>query len=322
VNLMSALNDTRTLRHLVWTALAALLVLTVIFGGYYIWDRYIHLGDKFPQEENIAHLEQLVRENPQDPEMRLSLAQLYLERRTLSRAIDQSRQILNAYPDRDGALFILGLALIQSEQFEAAIEPLTQFSIIHRASAMAQIDASLEAALYYLGESHLALAQPDQAIPVLLEALTIDRTDADALYQLGVAYAQTGQHEKAIEQLLNTVMFVPDFSEAYNRLAESYTVIGMPENAAYAHGMHAFSVQDYTQARQLLEQVSHKIPDFLPLQVGLGLTYEQLNEFDLARRSFERALEIDGDNFTARHALNRIQQTGIYNQENTIFNVP
>jgi len=313
MNFMSTLNDTQTLRRLVWGTLAALMILSISFGGYYTWDRYLHLGDKSPLEENTAQLEKLVRENPQDPERRLSLAQLYLEQGLPDRAIEQARQILSVYPDRDGALFILGLGLMQTEQYEAAIESLEQFSAIHRASPMAKIDTLLEAALYYLGESYLKSGQPDQAVPVLLEALTIDRTDADALYQLGLAYAQMNQHEKAIEQYMQAVLFVPDYSEAYKRLTESYTALGMPEGIAYAQGMYAFSIQDYTHARQLLEPVSKQMPEFLPVHIGLGLTYEQLGELDLARSSFERALEIDADNFTANYALTRIQQIGVKN---------
>lgn len=308
MSFMNALNDTQVLRRMVWGALVALIVLSISFGGYYTWDRYLHLDDKSPLEDNISHLEKLVRENPQDPERRLSLAQLYLDQGLADRAIEQSRQILNAYPDHDGALLILGLALMQTGQYEAAVESLDQFSTIHRASPMAKIDTLLEAALYYLGESYLKLGQPDQAIPVLLEALTIDRTDADALYQLGLAYAQMNQHEKAVDKYMQTVLFVPDYSEAYERLAESYSALGMPEGIAYAQGMYAFSIQDYTHARQLLEPACKQMPKFLPVHIGLGLTYEQLGELDLARSSFERALEIDADNFTANHALTRIQQ--------------
>jgi tetratricopeptide (TPR) repeat protein len=301
-------NDLRPLKRLVWIAFAILLLLIVAFAGYYYWDRYVHLGDMTPLQRNIQALEKKARENPDDPSTRLALAQYYLENKMISDAIDQASQIVKAFPDNDGAYFILGIAYTQSNQPQSALEPLIRFAEAHRSSEMAKVDSVLEASLFYLGMNYLKLSQPDEAIKVLTEALTIDRTDADAMYQLGLAYAQLQQHDKAIEQFQQAIKFVPDFAEAYTQLTKSYTAISQPDYAVYARGMEAYSQRNYSQARQDLETAVEKLPDFLPARLGLGLTYEQLQDIPDAILCYQEVLAIDPHNFSANQALTRIKQ--------------
>lgn len=300
-------SDSRQLTRLVWLTLAAVIIVVLAFGGYYYWDRYVFLGDESPIEQGVAELEQVVRENPQDPDARVALAQYYMQNGGYSEAVDQAKQVLQAYPENDSALFILGTSYIKSEQAEAAIEPLEQFVAIRQESSMANIDTILETALYYLGESFVQLEQPDKAIEALLDALEIDSTDADAMYQLGLAYIQNGQYEMAVDQFANAVRFVPDFTEAYQGMIVSYTSLSQPSYVAYARGMEAFSLQDYEVALTHLESTSTSLPGFAPAALGLGLTYEQLGDLEAAEASLMRALEADSNNFMANHALSRVQ---------------
>jgi tetratricopeptide (TPR) repeat protein len=300
--------DLRALKRLIWIALAALLVLVAAFGAYYYWDRYVHIGDISPLQKNIQALEKKAQENPNDPDTRLALAEYYIENELYADAIVQAKEVIKAFPDSDGAYFILGLAYTQSNQSNLALEPLMKFADFHRKSEMAKVDLMLEASLFYLGQNYVRLSQPEQAIAVLNEALTITRTDADAMYQLGLAYALQKQDGKAVEQYLKAVLFVPDFTEAYSHMIESYTALGQPDYVLYARGMEAYSKSNFTQARQNLEQVIVKQPDFLAAQLGLGLTYEKLASMQDAKKCYERVLMMDPNNYTAGQALARIKQ--------------
>jgi tetratricopeptide (TPR) repeat protein len=299
--------DNRLLTRVVLGLLAAVVLTLGAFAAYYYQDRYIAIGDQSPVERNIAHLEQMVRKNPQDAEARLSLAQYYLENAMDAKALTQARQILKAYPDSEGALFIIGVASGRSGQPQAALEPLEKLAAIRRKAPMAKIDTVLQATLYYLGENYVKLNLPEKAIAVLGEALTIDRTDADALHQLGVAYAQSGQHQLAVEQWQQAVLFVPDHTDAYRQMANSYDALAMPDYATYARAMAAYSTQDYAQARTALEQAATRLPDFPPVRLGLGLTYEHLKEFQLATQSYQRVLAVDPHNLVATYGLERIR---------------
>lgn len=297
------------LENLVLWAALAVIILTVAFAGYYYWDRYIHIGDQSPLERGVGSLEEAVRANPQDPEARLALAQYYLDNGAFDEAASQAQQVLRAFPDNEGALFVQGISHFHSGEIETAVPPLTQFIEIRRQSPMAGTDTALETALYFLGASHNSLSQPALAIPALTEALAINSTDADAMYQLGLAYAQDGQHAAAIEQYQNAIRFVPDFVEVYENMTTSYEALGQPEQANYARGMAAFSNHDFAKAQGYLESVTAVQPDFAPAFLGLGLVYEKLGDLPAAQTSLQRALELDPESFLANHSLGRVQQS-------------
>ena len=301
------INDPRQLSRLVKLTLAALLILIVVFGGYYYWDRYIYLGDRSPLDVDVEHLEEMVRENPEDPEARIALAQYYYESGVYEQAIEQIQQVLVAYPDNSSALFILGMSYIQSGQTETALEPLEQFATSRQESPMAQSDTTLETALYFLGQAYVQTNQPDKAIMALLKALEINHTDADALYQLGQTYAMKGQHDLAVQQYQDAVRFVPDFTEAYVGMAESYQAQGMQGHVTYALGMEAFSQKDYENARTHLESAVADLPNFAPAYLGLGLVQEQLGDLQKAQANLEHVLDLEPGDFLANHALGRIQ---------------
>lgn len=301
--------NNRSLGRLVRVLFAALVLLVVLFGGYYYWDRYIFLGDQTPAQLGITRLEKAVNESPNDPAARLALAQAYIEDEQNTKAVEQAQLALSLQPDSQGALLLLGVAYTQDKQPQLALDYLNQFVTIRRDSPNAAVDRTLAAALYYLGRNYLALDQADQAVSVLSEAIGIDHTDADAMYQLGRAYSLSGKHDLAVEAYQNAVRFVPDFLEAYQAMIASYTALNQESLANYARGMEAFSSKDYTTALDFLEQAAAELPDFLPAHLGLALTYEQLGEFKPAHDSANRALEIDPHNFTANALLERLAAT-------------
>lgn len=286
----------------------AVLGISIIFSAYYFWDRYAHPGDMSPVELGITHLEQVVQNNPDDQNARLSLIQYYIDNENYSEAIEQSRQVLKTYPDNAGALLLSGIAYTKTSQYQTAIDTLEQFVTLRQAQEIRK-DTVLETSLYYIGQNYLSLNQPLQAIEALNGAIEIDHTDADAIYLLGNAYVQDGQLEKAVDSYLKAVRFVPDFAEAYRGLSECYNRLHQFDMASYAQGMEAFSQKDYNKARKILEQTANNLPDFPPLFLGLALTYEQIGEFKLAQENVDRVLELDPHNISAQNVLIRIQPT-------------
>lgn len=301
--------DNRFLNRLVILMGVAIILTAFAFGVYYYADRYIRFGDKSPEELEVEHLEEIVAGDSQNLEARLSLAQLYYENGDYSKAIQQAQTVSNARPEDPAPLFLLGVAYSGAGQADAAVASLEHLAAIRRESSMAQVDRLLEASLYYLGANYIKLNQADQAIKVLSEALAIDATDADVFYQLGFAYAMKGEHERSIEAYHSAVRFVPDFAEAYQGMAESYDALGLSSQALYAHGMMAFSTRDYRQAQQNLELAAQALPDFVPVFLGLALTYEQQGDYQLALKNVERVLELEPDNFNANVVLERIHSS-------------
>jgi tetratricopeptide (TPR) repeat protein len=301
------LSSTRDIQRAIWIVLAALIASLVLFGGYYYWDRYVHLGDRSPLELDIERMEAAVRQNPQDIDARVMLARYYLEEGMHREALDQTNQVLSLSPRHEGALLICGIAHVRMNRPEDALDPLERLIALRQEKPMADRDTTLETAYYFLGESYVKLNRPAEAIPALEAALAISPIDADALYQLGLAYQASGQPQVALEHYQRAVRLVPDFTEAYSSMLESYSTLEWPDYVIYAAGMEAFCLQDYETARGYLESATQALPDFAPAFLGLGLAYEKNGDLETALTAIQRALELDPSDYAAQHAHGRIQ---------------
>ena len=301
------LSETHQLKRIILYSAIALGLAIVSFSGYYYWDRYVHLGDQSPVSKSIDELEGLARQHPDDPELRMALAESYLVNKQYGDAIDQASAVLKVSAENDRAMFVLGISYASQEKWEQAIDPLEKFVAIRSESSTANMDTSLETALYFLGSSYVNLDRYADAIPALSQAVQINSTDADAFYLLGYASGKAGQHEKAVENYQQAVRFVPNFTEAYQGMVESYTVLDQLDYASYAKGMLAFSLKDYETARVELEKATLGLPDYAPAFIGLGLTYEELGDLKSAQTNLERAIQINPNDFTAIQALGRVQ---------------
>jgi len=299
--------STHAIQRAFWIVLALLFVVLVSFAAYYVSDRYVHRDEKAPIELDVEYLEGAVRERPQDPVLRITLAESYLRAGSYVKALEQANQVLSLYPDNVSALLIAGISEVRLDRPEAALEPLRRFVELRKDGTMARSDTALEAAYYYLGECYIRLGQPAEAIPLLEEALLINSVDADALYQLGLALDATGQPEPAVQRYRQAVRLVPDFAEAYQAMARSYTALNRPDHVAYATGMVAYCQKDYEAAAPSLERATEALPDFAPAFVGLGLVYEAMERPEAALPAIERALELDPGDYAALQALGRIE---------------
>jgi tetratricopeptide (TPR) repeat protein len=300
--------STRLMGWLVTLMIATGVFLAAGFGGYYYWDRYVHVGDMSPVELNLAHLQQAVEASPTNPNARLSLAQQHLEMGDYKAAIEQSQLVLSKDPENAGALLLAGVAHSESGSYEASNQALEHFVKLRRDSDTPVIDKALENALFYLGQNWLGLGLPAKAIENLQQALQIDHTDADALFFLGLAQAhlgEAGSQEKAIEAYQKAVSFAPDFPEAYAELAKSYAALGMQAKATYAKGMEAYCRKDYSRARQYLESVQHDLADFMPVYLGLSMVYEKLEDGPHASENAQHVLQLDPGNILAASILAR-----------------
>ncbi len=295
------------LRRAIIIVSALLMVILAAFTAYYYWDRFVPRGALSPAEIAIQEAEQAVKENPQDPDLRLALARLYFENRMYPQSLEQAQQLLQVEPDNQQALLIAGMANVRMDQPTEAIPLLQKVIDARKDSPIAKSDMILEMVYYFTGESHNKLGQYAEAVEPLEAALVIMPTDADAQYQLGVAYQGMGEHEQALEHFQEAVRFVPDFVEAYEGMVNSYNALQQPGYSEYAQGMLAYSQKDYSTAETHLRKAVDALPDYLPALLGLGLTYEKQGNLTAAQDILLKALAIDPHDLATRQALGRVQ---------------
>ncbi|NOZ49781.1 MAG: tetratricopeptide repeat protein [Chloroflexi bacterium] len=299
--------STRNIRRAIITVGVLVIVVIGAFSAYYYWDRFHPRGDVSPAEMTVQAAEQAVKENPQDPEMHLNLAQVYYESRMFPKALDQANQVLNVSPEDAGALLIAGLSQVHLEQLTEAIPLLEKFIDLRKDEPTAKADMILQTAYYFVGESYMELGQGANAIPPLESALEITPTDADALYQLALAQQSLGQFETALTYYHKAVRLVPDFTEAYQGMVESYTALDKPGYVEYAQGMQAFGMKDFESAKSHLLNAVQSLPEFSPALLGLGLTYEKLGDLNAAMDVLQQAVALDPHDFAAQQTLGRVQ---------------
>ncbi len=297
------------LRRFIWIAGGFLVVLVVLFAGYYYLDRYVRIGGQPPANGGISQLEEAVRDDPRAVEPRLALAQQYLTFGMYTQAIEQAQQVLSIYPDRQDALLIAGTALTRANHPQEAIAKLEKLVQLLEGNQQVINKTALEVAYYYLGQDYNALGRHDKALAALESALKYDPTDADALYQAGLASQATRQYDKAVDFYSRAARLVPDFAEAYSGLIDSYTSLGKPDYATYARGMRAFCGADYKTAQSHLEAAVQALPDFALAYYGLALTYEKLNRPGYAFQLIQSAAKLAPNNIAIQQAYGRLQNT-------------
>jgi Flp pilus assembly protein TadD len=289
------------------TILVAILLVAALisFAGYYYYDRYY--TTEIPiAERSIAEAEKAVRDDPGNPDTRLMLAETYMLYSRFDDAVELASQVQQEYPENLAADFILGISHANNGNPDLALEPLQKFIDSRKDEEMPGLDKQLQAAAYYLGDSYLQLGQPELAILPLENAVNWSQTDADSMFKLGIAYAEIEEHYKAVNMFHAATTFVPDYLEAYEAMAESYSALNVPELVDYARGMTAYANKDYQKAVELLQRSVEGKSDFAPAYAGLGRSYESLGDLQNAKSSFESALKIDINNFTASVGLQRV----------------
>ena len=302
----SMLSESNQLVRIIILAGVLLVLLAVAFGSYYYFDRYYSPDQPEVQEMNVAQAEQAVRDNPQDVEKRLALAETYMFATQFEEAIAQVNQVLIADPESQRAWLVLGVSSTSLGKPADAIEPLTKFINARKDEEMPGLDKSLQAAAYYLGESYLQLGRPQEAIEPLTQAVNWSMTDADSMYKLGMAYLAVQDYPKAIEMFESATAFVPNYLEAYQAMAQAYDAEGKPEYGDFARGMAAYANKDYQTAVDLLLKAAQALPDFPMVYAGLGLAYEGLGDLQAAMEAYHSALRIDPNNFAANTGIERV----------------
>jgi tetratricopeptide (TPR) repeat protein len=293
------------LRRAIVVAVVLVAMLGLAAGVVFVRNQFFSSSSS-PLEDNEQQLMEAVLENPNDPDLRVSLGNVYLQEHRQEEAIAQYNEALKADENRPDALMGLGMAYRESGDQEQAIAAFTKLVDVSKDTSYAGADLRLEAVYYYLGQIYMERDEVDKAEESLLAALTIDATDADALYLLGNAYRAQGEYEGAIAVYRIATSYVPDFREAYEGMAAAAEEQGDSQTAVYARAMVRLFSGDVESAVAELEQVIQQSPDNAGAYFGLGYGYEQLGQPSKALDAYQQSVSIDPTQFAAQSGLARL----------------
>ncbi len=293
------------LGRLVWIVAGLLVVITIGFGVFYYRDRYVHANQPLVERE-IAQLENAVRQDPQNADFRVAVAQRYLDEGYLDQALKQAQQALKIDDQLESAYVILGQIYVKKGNLQDAESNFRKVVELNQGNQFAYLNRQLQFAHYQLGQ--IAMERNDYATAVdeYRASLQIRGSDADARLALALVLQKQGQHDEAIKELNEATRFVPDFAEAYEALTTSYMVKGLQVETRYAQAMVVFSKGDYQRAARELSEVVKSKPELPGAHLGLGLSYEQLGKRDEAIAAFKQVLALRSGDVAAIQALGRL----------------
>jgi len=122
--------------------------------------------------------------------------------------------------------------------------------------------------------------------------LNVNKNDVHTLYQLGKEYQDKEQYTEAIEVYEKVLELKPDYYDAYNGLGVVYSILG-----------------EHELATQLIGEAVRLAPLASYLHNNLGYAYMKQGRTSEAAGAFQRSLQIDPNNASARANLMKAYQS-------------
>jgi len=201
-------------------------------------------------------LKQAADQDQQSLPLRLALAHSYLWTRQFPKVMDVYKEILALNPDSAEADMIAGEALDElkdnegsTKMFRAAVkanpkEPNVHFGLGYLLwtqkqypEAASEFQAELTndprhaQSMLYLGDTYLQLNRPEEARPLLSQALRLDSTLWLGDLDLGIVDSDAGRNDDALRELEAAEGLKADDVNVHWRLARLYRTLGRKEEA-------------------------------------------------------------------------------------------
>jgi tetratricopeptide (TPR) repeat protein len=282
---------------------AVLLLLS--FAAYYVYDRY-HVTVESPVDRAVRALEDRVRASPNDVDLRMQVANGYIEQKRFDEAVVQYEEVLKL---RDGwvpALFAEAAVEYARGNQARAEELYRRIADRYVNDQFRYATKELQVVYYRLGQLALAGGRFDEAAGRARESLIVDATNGDALYLLGQSLEALGNPAAASDAYLRATGFDPNFRLAFTALERSAIAAGNKQLAAYAQGMQQYASGDFQAMSTTFQTLVADVPDFARAYEGLGLAYAKQNKAGEAIAAFRAALERDPQLMLSRWSLHSL----------------
>ena len=169
----------------------------------------------------------------------LKLALRYHREGNLDYAKYVYQHVLGIDPQNADALHLLGVSVYQSEQYDIAINLITQ---------AIQIDSTKPLFFTNLGNAFQKQGKLEKSVQAYQKAIQIQPGYAEAYFNLGNSLREQGELEQSTQALQKAVQIQPDYAEAYFNLGNSLREQGKLKESTQAL-QKAIQIQpDYADA--------------------------------------------------------------------------
>lgn len=288
--------------------LASILFIVLVgFSLYYVVDRASLVGPS-PVDNTMRELEELVKQEPDNANLRVQVAQAYTERDIYEAALAQYKSALEIEPDHQAALIGMGNIYLAQNNDKEALAAFQKVADLNKDNPYKKTLRQLEAVYYRLALIQERIGNLEVARSNLLQALDIERTDSDAWYLLGEVQRKQNRGQEAVESYRKAVSLDPRFTDAYRAMSAVYTQMGDPAMAEYADGMVAVANRDYQRGLTLLQRSTSAAPDNADALWGLGMCYENEGRYQEALDAYLSAVNLGQNHILAEMSLKRVYE--------------
>lgn len=212
-------------------------------------------------------------------------------------------QILEASPNHEEALHLLGVIKLQKKLYQQCIKLITR---------ALEIDPNFGAAYGNLAVCYEEMKRPDKAAENYKKAIGLNPDDASLHLGLGSALMDIRDYKSAAESFSRAIELKPGYAEAYCNLGiieninENYLsaiemldkAISLKPSYASAHCERASILKilkRYEESMASYMRALHFDPKLVAAHVGAADLFVKLGEKQEAIRHFEKALSVTSD---------------------------
>lgn len=230
------------------------IIFALVFGIYYYLDQRGYTAVPLV-ERDIQKGEKAVKAEPANVNIRLRLADLYIQNKQIDQAIGQYKVVLKINPDYEEAIVGLGIAYMEKGLDSKAIVQFKKEIKIAENKQFSRINQLLEKAYYLLGTVYLKQKKYDQAIKQFKMSLLNEPTASDTRYHLGIVYFKKGSYDQAIAQFKEALKYDPLYAQPHYGLGLVYEKRGEKGKAIDEYKKALKKDPDLKQAQGALDRL-------------------------------------------------------------------
>lgn len=263
------------------------------------------ISGNFDTPSQIAELEKTAQNDRFNYQVRLELAEIYLDQDNYSAAQRYLCETDTIFAGLDSSLlqgrllYLWGLYYDKQDNIPKAIE---------KYQAALEQDSTIAKAWRQMGYIHDIFSDGAQMLYCFEHALLFTDDSAGVYYDMGIAYDYLDSLQRAIESYHDALDINPMIFEAYLNLGVDLSSLGYPDSANYYFqkadsaglngpelyynlGMIAF---DGGQIDQSLDNFMHVLaldPDYTPAKYMLGNVYEAVGDSGMAKLYYQEFVD-------------------------------
>jgi tetratricopeptide (TPR) repeat protein len=235
-------------------------------------------------DNSISALKKAYELDPESETAFLKLAERYLMMQNYENSLAYAERAISMNLENSDAYYYKGIVKMETGDTLAALNNL---------KIACNLDTLNYKAFMQVG-GLLSVLNDTTAESYFVGALKAKPGDESALFLLALFYQENLKFDKAIEAYRVINEFYPENQRAFFNLGYIYLVeINQPEDAEIA----------FKQAIEIY-------PKYLEAIYNLGRTYEELGQYDLARKQYKHSLELLPNYPLAVKGLNRLDDRG------------